>query len=487
MIGYGAYAQVLEVRNSRTGERHALKVVEKKPLAVRGMLQQLAREFGVQRGVHHPNIVCALELAEDNTHAYLLLELCEGGSVWKATHSFPNSCVPEDLTACWLYDATCGIAHLHDLGLVHRDVKLENLLLDGRGHVRLADFGWCAFEADKPQGMCGTPQLAPPEVSRGEPQTNKVDIWSIGACLVQLLTGCALDGPQDAWLPTGPQYSAAAQDLAQRLLQLDARRRLSARNALERPFLKAAKTNQVSSAAVPAGPVALQQKRTMSPRPPQLRRAVSPKPQARQVASPQPPQRLPMSPQQLRHRQLSPPRRSASPAQGAAARAQSPIREPPVAAVAALPQSPAMASTRAQSPARGASVMLPPPVAALSSTAPGSSPEPNTHVANGPAVPASQQSNAEELGAASGEAHEQKPGEISERSSEVIVDQLLAKSEARKKSAAEASRTHKLVEEHAREARLSAKQAMAYAEQALALIQTYRAGCEATPLVPMAA
>lgn len=247
MIGYGAYAKVLEVHDSNTDERYALKVVEKQPLAVRGMLEQLAREFGVQRGIQHPNIVRVVELLEDAQHAYLLLDLCVGGSLWHAAQQFPNSEVPANLTASWLREAASGVSHLHHLGLVHRDIKLENLLVDAQGFVRICDFGWCAFEADQPRGMCGTPQLAPPEVTRGEVQTTKVDCWALGACLVQLVTGRPLTGPHDAWLP--PAASDAARDLAVALLNVDPAQRLSAADALTWAILTEAEPPPLPDAA----------------------------------------------------------------------------------------------------------------------------------------------------------------------------------------------------------------------------------------------
>jgi len=251
LLGYGAFAQVVEVRDEE--ERgYALKVVEKGPLAVRGMLPQLALEFGVQRAIRHEHVVGALELAEDATHAYLLLELCSGGSAWEAARRFPGGRVPEAAGACWLRDAAAGIAHLHELGLVHRDIKLENLLLDGAGRVRICDLGWCAFEADEPRGRCGTPQLAPPEVLLGEPHTSKMDMWALGACLVQLLSGITISGPEDACLPS--HASAEAHDLAAGLLCPDPRRRIDARSALGRPLLRATRAGGLSAA--PTGPAA---------------------------------------------------------------------------------------------------------------------------------------------------------------------------------------------------------------------------------------
>eukprot|EP00429_Kryptoperidinium_foliaceum_P054004 CAMPEP_0176085426 /NCGR_PEP_ID=MMETSP0120_2-20121206/42753_1 /TAXON_ID=160619 /ORGANISM="Kryptoperidinium foliaceum, Strain CCMP 1326" /LENGTH=517 /DNA_ID=CAMNT_0017419239 /DNA_START=33 /DNA_END=1583 /DNA_ORIENTATION=+ len=235
-IGYGAYAQVLEVHDTRDSSRYALKIVEKEPMVARGMLPQLARELAVQRGLSHPNIVRVLELAEDDTHAYTLLRLCIGGSVWQATHSFHQQVVPEPLAAQWLRGATEGVVHLHDFGIVHRDVKLENLLLDGDGRALLCDFGWCDFEEDQPFGLCGTPQLMAPEVLESDLQSFKMDVWALGACLAQLLKGVPLEGPQDAWLPTAA--SDAAHDLAEGLLQRDPALRIDARSALSRRMLK---------------------------------------------------------------------------------------------------------------------------------------------------------------------------------------------------------------------------------------------------------
>lgn len=236
-VGFGAFAQVVEVHDASNPRRRcALKIVEKEPLAIRGMLPQLACEFGMQLSVRHPHVLCALDMAEDATHGYLLLELCTGGSLWLAAQHFPGSIVPEATTSRWLQDATDGAAHLHDLGILHRDLKLENMLLDAAGRVKLCDLGWCAFEADEPQGRCGTPQHMAPEALRGEAHTIKFDSWALGASMVQLLSGRSFAGPQELNLPAGT--SVAAQELIAAWLKLNPIDRLSAKAALSSPFFR---------------------------------------------------------------------------------------------------------------------------------------------------------------------------------------------------------------------------------------------------------
>lgn len=232
-VGYGAYAHVIQVKHAISGNVYALKIVEKEPLEQRGMLPQLVLEFGLQRCIQHPHIVAALQLVEDATHAFMMLDLCVGGSLWQASHRFPGQIVPETTAAAWLRGATEGLIFIHDMGLVHRDVKLENLLLDGQGLVRLCDLGWCTFESDKPRDICGTPQLAPPEVRYA--QTSKMDTWALGACLLQLLTGKPLRGPNDAVLRT--PCSMCAQDLSVGLFRHEPTQRFSAREAQQQPFL----------------------------------------------------------------------------------------------------------------------------------------------------------------------------------------------------------------------------------------------------------
>merc|ERR1719506_3202613 len=102
--------------------------------------------------------------------------------------------------------------------------------------------------------MCGTPQLAAPEVAQGEAQTTKVDAWAIGACLVQMLKGRPMAGVQDASLPDNA--SPGAQNVGMGLLTIDVASRLSAKAALDYPFLNtAARAHQELAMPLQAPPV----------------------------------------------------------------------------------------------------------------------------------------------------------------------------------------------------------------------------------------
>eukprot|EP00929_Paragymnodinium_shiwhaense_P095792 TRINITY_DN57077_c0_g1_i1.p1 TRINITY_DN57077_c0_g1~~TRINITY_DN57077_c0_g1_i1.p1 ORF type:complete len:1349 (-),score=230.28 TRINITY_DN57077_c0_g1_i1:274-4320(-) len=237
VLGFGAYAQVLEVRDG-VNKRFALKVVEKQPLEVRDMRAQLEQELAANACLRHPRMLSAVEILEDDIHVFMVLPLCRGGSVREATRRFPDFLVPEWVATRWLHDAIEAVAYLHSLGLVHRDVKLENLLLDEASRTKLCDFGWCTFESDGASGICGTPQLCPPEAHAGHPHTCKMDAWLLGACFTQLLRGRPLSGPEDTEPPLG--LSPGALELLQGLLQRDPELRWTAEEALEVPLMLSA-------------------------------------------------------------------------------------------------------------------------------------------------------------------------------------------------------------------------------------------------------
>lgn len=254
MLGQGAYALVLRVTDpsqatNGAGKSYALKVIEKRPLAIRNMLPQLYRESRVHRYIASESEHCvrAQEVFEDTTHLYLLLEFCPRGSLLQVVC---GQRVAEPIAAGYIKQVAKGLQFLHDKGVIHRDVKLDNLLVAEDGSVKICDFGWCALVSEEPNNLCGTPDFAAPEVLRGEKQTTKVDSWALGVCLVQLLIGRSPRGPE---IPA--EASAEARSFLSGLFAPGVANRFTMAQALAHPFLpqdqEAASTQAYENTANP--------------------------------------------------------------------------------------------------------------------------------------------------------------------------------------------------------------------------------------------
>ena len=143
-LGEGAYACVRRLQHKVTGEVVALKVVEKYPLLIRNMLPQLQREIHIQRVLMHPHILRLLNCFEDEAFVYMLLELCAGGTLRTLAAQLPNQRFAELDTSRYFAQICDGVDFMHRSCCVHRDLKLENILLTHHSEVRICDFGWSA-------------------------------------------------------------------------------------------------------------------------------------------------------------------------------------------------------------------------------------------------------------------------------------------------------------------------------------------------------
>jgi len=205
VLGVGAYAVVYQVRDKRTEEPFALKVVEKQPMSVRLMLPQLEREVALLEAVAGtPHIVNMLEVTQTATHTFMRFDLCKESLEDLSASRGP---MQEQEAFRWLRQACLGVQALHSSGIIHRDLKPSNLLVDGEGALRICDFGWACFEEECLTGTCGTPEYSPPETrpnSVGELHTNKSDVFGLATCVQHLLLGRVPRGPRD--LPKGLSF-----------------------------------------------------------------------------------------------------------------------------------------------------------------------------------------------------------------------------------------------------------------------------------------
>ncbi|XP_047612593.1 ribosomal protein S6 kinase-related protein isoform X2 [Phacochoerus africanus] len=144
--------------------------------------------FAVKRQINHPFVHSFGDSWQGKRHLFLMCSYCSTDlySLWSTVGCFAEASIR--LFAAELILVLC---YLHDLGIIHRDVKMENILLDERGHLKLTDFG---LSRHLPQGaraytICGSLQYMAPEVLSGGPYNHAADWWSLGVLLFSLATG----------------------------------------------------------------------------------------------------------------------------------------------------------------------------------------------------------------------------------------------------------------------------------------------------------
>ncbi|XP_045805377.1 CBL-interacting protein kinase 5-like isoform X5 [Trifolium pratense] len=192
MIGQGNFAKVYHARNLKTGQNVAIKVCNKEMIMRVGMKEQMKREISVMHLVRHPNIVEFYDVMASKTKIYFAMEYVKGGELF---NKVSRGKLREDMARKYFQQLIEAVNHCHKRGVYHRDLKLENLLLDENGDLKVSDFGLSALlESKKKDGLlhttCGTPAYVAPEVIRQKGYDGAMaDIWSCGIILYVLLAG----------------------------------------------------------------------------------------------------------------------------------------------------------------------------------------------------------------------------------------------------------------------------------------------------------
>ena len=237
-IGQGAYAIVRSAVKKSTNTKYAIKTYEKSKLLDPHRKRSVQREIEILGLLKHQNIVKLYEIIDTGRQLHLVLEHVGGCSLHGYLKRRPNRRLEEPEARRIFKQILLGIDYCHHKNVTHRDIKLENLLLDDNTNVKIIDFGFstCFSHEKKAKMFCGTPSYMSPEiVARVEYTGPPADVWALGVLLFVLLCGCyPFKAQSDRELYKKIQYgqftvpshiSQGARGLIMRIMKLDPQKR----------------------------------------------------------------------------------------------------------------------------------------------------------------------------------------------------------------------------------------------------------------------
>lgn len=235
------------------GQLFAMKILKKTHLVKRRQIERTRTERKVLSVVNHPFIMKLHYAFQSEDKLYLVLDYCPGGELFFHLSRFRR--FPERVARFYAAELLLAIGHLHKRGIIYRDLKPENVLLDAEGHLKLGDFGLAKSGITHPltgaTSMCGTPEYMAPEVLAQSGHGFCVDYWGLGMIVYEMMTGLppwyTTDRAQlfrrlkSAPLEIPTYFSAASANCVSALLERNPRRRLGVsgiRTAMEHEFFR---------------------------------------------------------------------------------------------------------------------------------------------------------------------------------------------------------------------------------------------------------
>ncbi|GJQ75880.1 hypothetical protein Trydic_g17942 [Trypoxylus dichotomus] len=238
VLGKGSFGKVLLAELKDTEYYYAIKCLKKDVVLEDDDVEcTLIERKVLALGTKHPYLCHLLCTFQTESHLFFVMEYLNGGDLM--FHIQMSGRFPEPRACIYGAEIVSGLKFLHSKGIVYRDLKLDNILLDFDGHVRIADFGMCKLQifldrtADT---FCGTPDYMAPEIIKGLHYNQCVDWWSFGVLLYEMLIGqspfSGCDEDELFWSicnekPVFPRFlSAEATSILKQLLEKDASKRL---------------------------------------------------------------------------------------------------------------------------------------------------------------------------------------------------------------------------------------------------------------------
>jgi len=191
-IGNGRFGMIRLGIKKDNGLKVAIKILSKRDMNHKSM-EMVRTEIEILKICQHPNIITLYDVFENSDYFYIILEYCAGGDLFTYLESKQFS-IPENLAGTIIHKLSTALFYLHQYGIAHRDLKLENILLtstDDNFDIKLLDFGLSKIIG--PTEFCkepyGTIAYVSPEILLDQPYNKSTDLWSLGVITYLLLCG----------------------------------------------------------------------------------------------------------------------------------------------------------------------------------------------------------------------------------------------------------------------------------------------------------
>ncbi|XP_011494158.1 PREDICTED: serine/threonine-protein kinase polo [Ceratosolen solmsi marchali] len=189
-LGKGGFAKCYEIRDSKTHEIFAGKIVPKRIMTKNNQREKMIQEIIIHKSLNHRHIVGFHGSFDDSHNVYIILELCRKRSMMELHKR--RKALTEYETRYYMKQILEGVSYLHQNRIIHRDLKLGNVFLNDDLYVKIGDFGLATkiqHDGERKQTLCGTPNYIAPEILTKAGHSYEVDIWSIGCIMYTLLVG----------------------------------------------------------------------------------------------------------------------------------------------------------------------------------------------------------------------------------------------------------------------------------------------------------
>uniref|UniRef100_A0A8C6UHX9 protein kinase C n=1 Tax=Neogobius melanostomus TaxID=47308 RepID=A0A8C6UHX9_9GOBI len=251
VLGKGSFGKVLLAELKGRGEYFAVKALKKDVVLMDDDVECTMIEKRVLAlAWDNPFLTHLFSTFQTKEHLFFVMEYLNGGDLM--FHIQEKGRFELYRTTFYSAEIICGLQFLHSKGIIYRDLKLDNIMLDHEGHIKIADFGMCkenVFGENRATTFCGTPDYIAPEILLGQKYSFSVDWWSFGVLLYEMLIGQSpFHGDDEDELfesirmdtPHYPRWiNKEARDLLERLFERDPSRRLGVVGNLKlHPFFK---------------------------------------------------------------------------------------------------------------------------------------------------------------------------------------------------------------------------------------------------------